>query len=104
MQRHGSQADHPASAGKPLSKCGKCKRFMRLISARPMRLYCPTCEEVLGLPQGGAIKLYQGLACPLDGYEMVSCLEPCTIAHGTGVHLGPSQCHAFCSGSCLACA
>ena len=36
-----------------------------------MRLYCPTCEEVLALPQGGAIKLFQGLACPLDGYELV---------------------------------
>jgi hypothetical protein len=26
-------------AGKPLSKCGKCKRFMKLISSRPTRLF-----------------------------------------------------------------
>ena len=60
------------SAGKPLSKCGKCARYMKLISARPTRLYCPSCEEVLALPQGGTIKLYKGLACPLDSYELVS--------------------------------
>lgn len=37
--------------GKPLSKCGKCSRYMKLISVRPSRMYCPTCEEVLALPQ-----------------------------------------------------
>ncbi|KAK9917893.1 hypothetical protein WJX75_009329 [Coccomyxa subellipsoidea] len=60
-----------ASSGKPLSKCGKCARYMKLISVRPSRMYCPTCEEVLNLPQGGTVKLYKGLACPLDGYEIV---------------------------------
>ena len=40
-----------AHAGKVLSKCGKCLRYMKLISVRPMRIYCPTCEEVLNLPQ-----------------------------------------------------
>ena len=40
-----------AHAGKVLSKCGKCLRYMKLISVRPMRIYCPTCEEVLDLPQ-----------------------------------------------------
>lgn len=107
-------------AGKPLSKCGKCARYMKLISVRPSRMYCTTCEEVLNLPQvpfknapflclnpgqlaclwgldilafvhkhagrsvgsgqgsltstplqGGTVKLYKGLACPLDGYEIV---------------------------------
>ncbi|KAK9804028.1 hypothetical protein WJX73_004084 [Symbiochloris irregularis] len=60
-----------SSSGKPLSKCGKCARYMKLISARPTRLYCPSCEEVLALPQGGTIKLYKGLSCPLDSYELV---------------------------------
>ncbi|CAK0787024.1 hypothetical protein CVIRNUC_010240 [Coccomyxa viridis] len=60
-----------ASSGKVLSKCGKCLRYMKLISVRPMRIYCPTCEEVLNLPQGGTVKLYKGLECPLDGYEIV---------------------------------
>ena len=58
-------------AGKPLSKCGKCARYMKLVASRPTRLYCPACEEVLALPQGGTIKLYKGLACPLDNYELV---------------------------------
>ncbi|KXZ51646.1 hypothetical protein GPECTOR_11g100 [Gonium pectorale] len=60
-----------ASSGKPLSKCGKCRRYMKYISARPQRLYCNTCEEVLALPQGGTIKLYKSLVCPLDGYELL---------------------------------
>ncbi|KAG2490592.1 hypothetical protein HYH03_010985 [Edaphochlamys debaryana] len=60
-----------ASSGKPLSKCGKCRRYMKYISARPQRLYCNTCEEVLALPQGGSIKLYKSLVCPLDGYELL---------------------------------
>ena len=38
-------------AGKVLSKCGRCSRYMRLIAARPSRLYCPTCEEVFNVPQ-----------------------------------------------------
>ncbi len=38
-------------AGKVMSKCGKCSRYMRLISARPSRLYCGTCEEVFDMPQ-----------------------------------------------------
>ena len=40
-----------------LGKCGKCLRYMKLISIRPMRMYCPTCEEVLNLPQVGALTL-----------------------------------------------
>lgn len=59
---------------------------------RPVRLYCPTCEETYSLPQNGAIKvppslrlmllvyvslssgffqLYKELTCPLDGFELV---------------------------------
>lgn len=30
-----------ADSGKPLSKCGHCRRYMKLISAKPVRLYCP---------------------------------------------------------------
>jgi hypothetical protein len=39
--------------GKPISKCGKCGRYMKYIAARPSRLYCPSCEEVYALPQVG---------------------------------------------------
>jgi len=60
-----------AASGKPLSRCGKCSRYMRLISLRPTRLFCNTCEEVLPLPQNGNIKLYKELTCPLDNYELL---------------------------------
>ena len=40
------------AACKPFSKCGRCLRYMRLVSTRPQRLYCPTQEEVLELPAG----------------------------------------------------
>jgi DNA topoisomerase-3 len=54
-----------------MSKCGKCRRYMKYIAARPSRLYCPVCEDVYALPQGGAVKQYKGLECPLDGFELV---------------------------------
>ena len=44
---------------------------MRYISARPARLYCATCEEIYGLPQGGDIKLFSGSVCPLDSFELL---------------------------------
>ncbi|EFJ52569.1 hypothetical protein VOLCADRAFT_79203 [Volvox carteri f. nagariensis] len=62
------------------TKCGKCRRYMKYISARPQRLYCNTCEEVLALPQArgggcfffpGLVRLYKSLVCPLDGYELL---------------------------------
>lgn len=44
-------------SGRILSKCGKCLRYMKYISAQPSRLYCGTCEEVYYLPQKGTIKV-----------------------------------------------
>lgn len=60
-----------ASTGKPLSRCGKCKRFMKLITAKPSRLHCSTCNETFNVPQNGNIKLYKELKCPLDDFELV---------------------------------
>lgn len=60
-----------SSTGKVLSKCGKCNRYMKLIPSRPSRLYCSTCEEVYAMPQGGSIKLYKELTCPLDDFQLV---------------------------------
>ncbi|XP_031381136.1 DNA topoisomerase 3-beta isoform X2 [Punica granatum] len=60
-----------ADSGRPLSKCGKCLRYMKYISTKPPRLYCNTCEEVYDLPQKGAIKLYKELPCPLDNFELL---------------------------------
>lgn len=33
-----------ADSGKPFSRCGKCRRFMKLISTKPHRLFCPNCQ------------------------------------------------------------
>ena len=40
-------------ACKVMIKCGKCSRYLKFIAVRPSRLYCPSCEEVLAVPQVG---------------------------------------------------
>ena len=45
--------------GKFLSKCGKCRRYMKYVPLRPQRLFCPTCNVTYSLPQNGTIKLYK---------------------------------------------
>ncbi|XP_039627490.1 DNA topoisomerase 3-beta-1 isoform X1 [Polypterus senegalus] len=60
-----------AATGKPLSRCGKCHRFMKYIQAKPSRLHCSHCDETYSLPQNGAIKLFKELRCPLDEFELV---------------------------------
>ena len=48
-----------SETGKPFSKCGKCRRYMKLVEARPSRLHCSTCNETYSVPQNGMIKLYK---------------------------------------------
>lgn len=60
-----------SKTGKPLSRCGKCNRFMKYIQAKPSRLHCATCDDTYSLPQNGSIKLYKELKCPLDDFELV---------------------------------
>lgn len=42
--------------------CGKCKRYMKYIQAKPSRLYCNICEETYRLPVfnhfGGKIRVF----------------------------------------------
>ena len=45
--------------GKYLSKCGKCRRYMKFVPLRPQRLFCPTCNVTYSLPQNGTIKLFK---------------------------------------------
>ncbi|XP_060074052.1 DNA topoisomerase 3-beta-1-like [Ylistrum balloti] len=60
-----------AASGKPLSRCGKCRRFMKFVQAKPSRLHCSNCDETFSLPQNGSIKLYKEIKCPLDDFELV---------------------------------
>jgi len=52
-------------------RCGKCRRYMKYIQARPCRLHCSSCDDTYTLPQNGNIKLYKELKCPLDDFELV---------------------------------
>ena len=47
-----------SESGKPLSRCGKCRRYMKYITAKPYRLYCLQCDETYTLPQDGFVKIY----------------------------------------------
>ncbi|XP_064393121.1 DNA topoisomerase 3-beta-1-like [Halichondria panicea] len=60
-----------AESGRPLSKCGLCRRYLKYISSRPQRLYCAQCDQTYSLPQGGSIKLYKEIKCPLDEFELL---------------------------------
>ncbi|XP_028904879.1 DNA topoisomerase 3-beta-1 [Ornithorhynchus anatinus] len=60
-----------AATGKPLSRCGRCRRFMKYIQARPSRLHCSHCDDTYSLPPNGPVKLYKELRCPLDEFELV---------------------------------
>ncbi|XP_048467523.1 DNA topoisomerase 3-beta-1 isoform X3 [Rhincodon typus] len=60
-----------AETGKPLSRCGRCHRFMKYIQAKPSRMHCSHCDDTYSLPQNGTIKLYKELRCPLDEFELV---------------------------------
>lgn len=58
-------------SGKPFSRCGKCKRFLKLITAKPERLVCPTCNETYNVPINGTIKTFKEVQCPLDGFDLL---------------------------------
>ena len=49
--------DPLSQTGKLLSRCGKCRRYMRYLHLRPQRLYCPQCEDTYALPQNGTVKV-----------------------------------------------
>ncbi|XP_063384723.1 DNA topoisomerase 3-beta-1 [Cydia fagiglandana] len=60
------------ASGKALSRCGKCRRYMRYIQAKPTRLHCSHCDDTYGLPQNGTVRIYRELKCPLDDFELLS--------------------------------
>nr|CAB3267171.1 DNA topoisomerase 3-beta-1 [Phallusia mammillata] len=62
-----------SESGKSMSRCGKCRRFMKFIATAPPRLHCSTCDETYDLPARTNIKLYKELKCPLDEFELLMC-------------------------------
>ncbi|GMS83825.1 hypothetical protein PENTCL1PPCAC_6000, partial [Pristionchus entomophagus] len=60
-------------AGKPFSRCGKCRRFMKLVESRPARLYCSNCHDAYPVPSGrdGSLKTFGDKQCPLDGFDLL---------------------------------
>lgn len=61
-----------ATSGKALSRCGKCRRYMKHIQTKPSRLHCNHCDETYNLPQNGNVRIYKELKCPLDDFELLS--------------------------------
>lgn len=62
----------PLSAGgRPLSRCGKCRRYMKLVETKPVRLHCVTCDETFAVPQNGVIREFQENRCPLDDFQLL---------------------------------
>ena len=92
------------------TRCGNCRRYMQYISRKPVRLYCSQCEQTYRLPQNGNIRLYKGVTCPLDNFELVlyttaagktfpvcpSCFDH-PVLDEQPVHVGCTQCpHPTC--------
>ncbi|EDO05996.2 DNA topoisomerase family protein [Babesia bovis T2Bo] len=57
--------------GVPMSRCGTCNRYMLYLNRAPVRLFCKKCSQEYPLPRGGTIKLYKGIKCPLDNFELL---------------------------------
>nr|VZI46928.1 unnamed protein product [Spirometra erinaceieuropaei] len=60
-----------ADCGKPLSRCGKCRRYLKLADSKPQRLHCPACNDTYTIPQNGSVRPYKETKCPLDDFELV---------------------------------
>ncbi|CAI4230836.1 unnamed protein product [Auanema sp. JU1783] len=65
-------------SGKPFSKCGKCRRFMKLVQTKPQRLYCVTCQETYSVPNGRDVMLrpFGEKKCPIDDFELLYAAGP----------------------------
>lgn len=61
-----------AESGKVLSRCGKCRRYMKYIQTKPARLHCRNCDDTYSLPPGGTVHVYRELKCPLDDFELLA--------------------------------
>uniref|UniRef100_A0A914GY25 DNA topoisomerase n=1 Tax=Globodera rostochiensis TaxID=31243 RepID=A0A914GY25_GLORO len=100
-----------ADSGKPFSKCGKCRRYMKIMETGPQQLFCPICQDTYALPssKGSAIRQHFERACPLDEFELLYyhvpggklsnsfpfcpyCFNHPTLEEMRGKQLGCNQC------------
>ncbi|KAI0984676.1 hypothetical protein GJ496_001660 [Pomphorhynchus laevis] len=67
-------------AGKAISRCGMCRRFMRLTGSTEqcgssLRLHCSNCKQTYLMPvypgKTSSIRPYGEQRCPLDDFELV---------------------------------
>ncbi|KAF7637397.1 DNA topoisomerase [Meloidogyne graminicola] len=60
-------------SGKPFSRCGKCQHYMKLVEAKPQRLYCLTCQDTYTVPSSkdASIRLHGENLCPIDRFEIL---------------------------------
>ncbi|KFD50977.1 hypothetical protein M513_08160 [Trichuris suis] len=66
-----------AEAGKPFTRCGRCKRYMKLISSGRNRVHCAFCRETYLLPWGPSLTIrpFGENLCPIDGFGLIRCVE-----------------------------
>ncbi|ROT81135.1 putative DNA topoisomerase 3-beta-1 [Penaeus vannamei] len=60
-----------SASGRPLSRCGKCRRYIKLVETKPIRLHCVNCDETFAVPQNGIIREFHENRCPLDDYQLL---------------------------------
>jgi len=60
-----------AESGKPFSRCGACRRYMKYVPQKPQRLFCSNCNQTFSLPQNGSIQVFKDDKCPLDNFALL---------------------------------
>ncbi|MCL4135961.1 UNVERIFIED_CONTAM: hypothetical protein GTU68_032198 [Idotea baltica] len=61
-----------SAAGRPLSRCGKCRRYLKLVETKPVRLHCIACDDTYSVPQNGTIREFMENKCPLDDFQLIT--------------------------------
>lgn len=52
-------------------RCGRCRRYIKLVETKPVRLHCGACDETFAVPQNGVIREFQENRCPLDDFQLL---------------------------------
>ncbi|KAL0227400.1 hypothetical protein P9112_014724 [Eukaryota sp. TZLM1-RC] len=70
-----SKFDTVAASAKPVSRCGNCSRYLKLITTNPPRLYCAYCEENFSIPFLQKSREYdvssvENMMCSVDSFGL----------------------------------